>query len=140
MLLSDIHTWHIYLDPQCEHTNPVKPKYVVVAAIEDEVIFGFLINSATRKLVLSTPAYAPCDVLLRREDYPFLRKQPVSHIDFTQLYKFQAKHFSEGYGRLLEDDLVAFVVAINECPRLSTSQKRSLLATTKRIMNKSDKK
>lgn len=139
MLLSDIHVRHIYLDPACEHTTPIKPKYVVVAAIQDEVIYGFLINSETPKFVASSPALAPCDVPLKREHYPFLRQRPISHVDFTRLYKFQAKHFSEAYGLLQDDDIVEFVRAVRNCPRLTPIEKRMILATVKRIMDNDGK-
>jgi hypothetical protein len=112
---------------------------VVVAAVEKEVIYGFLINSETPKFVTSSPQLAPCDVTLQREHYPFLHQRPESHIDFTRLYKFQAKHFSEAYGLLRQNDIVAFVLAVHDCPRLTTSEKRMLLAATKRIMDNDGK-
>ena len=137
MLLSDIHLWHVYRDPMCQHTNPPKSKYVFVAAIEDETIHGFLFNTNLPKFVTSTPGLLACEVAMKRakQGFPF----SDCFLDCTRLYEFQAKDFNEDLGQLSEPAKLAYIYAVRDCPMLTGKSKKIVAVTIQKVIENDGK-
>jgi hypothetical protein len=90
MELHNIHSWHVYLCPKCNLSQPPKDKYVVTVCKRKDRLWGFFINSEIPRLVLASPEMAGSQIKLTPNEYSFLRHDSyVGRHDLKEFYTWE---------------------------------------------------
>lgn len=123
MLIADIKLWNIYFVPLCRHTKPEpKDKFVVVAAIDGNHIYAFMINSLIRPYILNRPDLMACEAKIFQLEHDFALNHD-SYIDCIGLYSYEANEFESSRGQLSTNALVALLDAVYDCKELPRRDK-----------------
>jgi len=123
MLITDIKLWNIYFVPLCRHAKPEpKDKFVVVAAIDGNHFYAFMINSGIRDFIKKQPRLLNCEAKIFQPEHDFVLKHN-SYIDCIELYSYEANEFENSRGQLIGNALIALLNAVHDCEALPRRDK-----------------
>lgn len=125
MRLADIERWSVYFVPMCQHTNPPKDKYVVIAHIA-KAAFGFFINSRHTTWMQKRPNLLVCAPTIHASEHTFLRYDSIVNCD--TLYKFLDSDINKKLGELSRTAKSDILQAIHSCPILEREHKKLILS------------
>ena len=116
--------WDVY-HLVSKHTNPPKPKFVVLMYI-DPMPMAFFINSAMNNFVLNRPRLHVCHVPILQADHGFLAHD--SFIDCQDVYPYPFSELTNWRGSIHPTARAAVLQAVILCPVLPRQHKIAIAA------------
>lgn len=132
MDIRDIKTWNIYFAPKCRLTRPPKDKFVVVAYIDVDVIYGFFINSKINPFITENNLEM-CESIITQSDHSFLDYD--SHVDCHEIYRFDADDLENHLSKVSENIKEEILKAVKACPTLEIKHQKRIFRTAGRSLN-----
>jgi hypothetical protein len=116
--------WSVY-HLFCNHTNPPKFKFVMIAFIADTPM-GFLINSKLNEYVTQRPYLYACHVPIGNIEHQFLDHD--SYIDCQNTFPFALTELVDYRGVIHLNTRAIVLQAVIKCPVLPYKHKMAIAA------------
>jgi hypothetical protein len=117
--------WHVFLVRECRHTNPPKPKYVVIVYVDETQAWGFLVNSIIAPFIKNDPELLACEAEILLKGHRWLRYD--SSVDCRLIFPFSDDELDFDQGRVTTKARADILDAVERCEVLEEKYQQAIL-------------